>query len=169
MNAASFKCVDDARKVIVRESEPRRVCAGGGADKIRLSDGFRTKKRWDLGDGRHDREFEFEEGVARLTKGFMNISEWIMRGNEGVDILGRSGKEGSHSKMIAMVRAVANQKPRSPPCLRTRRRCRSKGRERVDSIHAEKTICGSLEAQNQHSRLVKLVVSMTPDDLGIVH
>lgn len=55
----------------------------------------------------------------------MDISEWNMnmRGNEGVDI--RKIKEGGESlEMIAMVRALANQKPRSPPCPRTRRHCR---------------------------------------------
>jgi len=58
-----------------------------------------------------------------------------MRGNEGVDI--RKIKEGGESlKMIAMVSALANQKPRSPPCPRTRRHCRPKEDPNLVSVHA---------------------------------
>jgi hypothetical protein len=75
-----------------------------------------------------NREFEDEEGVQRQIMGPYVLSEWnmnFMRGNEGVDI--RNIKEGGESlEMIAMISALANQRPRSPPCPRTRRHCRPK-------------------------------------------
>lgn len=69
---------------------------------------------------RRERSSKKDDG----TYGYKRVEyEYDMRGNEGVDI--RKIKEGGESlEMIAMVRVLANQEPRSPPCPRTRRHCR---------------------------------------------